>query len=561
MKRLNIGARLRLASTLTIACASLSLVAGCEGVLNGENADGTRIPGSHGDGDGDGDLSDKDKELGHGVIQYEAGLAPTPLARLTNEEFLASAQALLGIAKDAAPLMEARNTLVAEPLIGGLPNDAKTQLLKQLTVASFSNIASAATNAFVDGVSTPAQLATLLECEDGTSDISACTKAFGAQLVERAYRRPATPEDVQAVEDLVDQLDELLLEKAPDPNNLDAHILRLRTVIRYVLLSPDYLLLVEKGITDTPEDVTTVRPLSSLEIATRMSYFLSGGPPDAALLAEAKADTLTDVEVRLAQADRLLESAGGQAQVEMALLGWLGVKDTLVDTASIEKLSAFIGEWFNEEKPFSDFYQAPISVEHLDGQVTEEPFGVLGQDAFLGSHTSYPTPAFITRGVFLVERLLCLALPADIPAEALEAGAQTDLEVFEVHDQQPCATCHQFFDNFGAGLQQFDAQTGLFVPGPSVLGTGFELRNKEGVLGVIDDVEDLGAVMGSTESGESCMAELWYRSAKRRDMDPSGADEGDVEELVSTWKESGNTSLKSLLRAIVASDQFVTLFP
>lgn len=560
MKLFNQHPHLSLVSSLAIGVSAIAMLSACEAALDGRNGDNSTRSGENGDGDGTGGDGDGDDDLGVGVIKYEPGLAPTQLARLTNEEFMSSAQALLGVPQDAQSLQDARVSLVAEPLIGGLNNDAKTQLLKQLTVASYSNVASAATDALVDGVTTTGELAALLECSE-PSDLSGCTKTYGAQLLERAFRRPVTPSEVQTVEALVDQLDALLQEKAPEPNSLEAHILRLRTVVRYVLLSPDYLLLVEKGVTDTPEDVTTVRPLTSHEIATRMAYFLSGGPPDDELLAAADADTLGDPEVRLAHADRLLKSDNGQTKVEQAILGWLGVNDTLVDAADIATLKSFVGDWFSEDKPFADFYQAPIGVSHLDGSETEEPFGVLGLNAFLGSHTTYPTPAFITRGVFVVERLLCLALPDDIPAEALEAGSQTDIEVFEVHDQQPCATCHQFFDNVGAGLHQFDAETGLYVPGPTELGSDFEISDQDGVLGVVDGVADLGDVIGNSDRGQSCMAELWYRSSKRRDLDPSGADAVNVDKLMDDWKATGDTSLRSLLRTIVSSEEFVTLFP
>jgi len=550
-----------LVSGLAISVATLSLVAGCEGVLglNGDDS-GERSRNSSGDGDGlggDGD-GDGDQALGVGVIEYEAGLAPTPLARLTNSEFLASAEALLELPANSPELEGVRATLVAEPLIGGLKNDSKTQLLKQLTVASFSNIASAATDAFLGGVTSNAGLLELLGCAAG-ADLSTCTKEFGAQLIERGFRRPATSGEADGVNELIDQLDALFAEKASDPASFDSNVLRLRTLVRYVLLSPDYLLLVEKG--QSSGEATEPRPLTSYEIATRMSYFLVGSLPDEALLAAAEADTLTDPAVRLEHADRLLNGAGGQSRIREALLGWLGVDEGAVDQASLDTLSDFIDTWFGSGQPFSDFYQAPVSVAHLDGSESDENFGVLGLNAFLGSHTSYPTPAFITRGVFLVERLLCLALPADIPAEALEAGATTDLEVFEVHDQQPCATCHQYFDNWGAALHQFDAETGLFVPGPSVLGSGFELLDPDGVIGVADGVEDLGAVVGESDRGQSCMAELWYRSSRRRSLDPSGADDGNVDQLVSDWNESGDTSLKSLLRTIVSTEDFATFYP
>jgi len=557
MKFLN-RARLNLSSTLAIgACVMTGLVA-CQAELGADGTEGG-VAGEDGDSSetGDGTSAGDDR---YDIVVYEDGLAPSPLARLTNEEFMVSASSLLGVSSTTGPLADSRSSLVAEPLIGGLNNDSRTQLLTQLKLGSFSAIASAATDAYLDGVGNLQALATRLECASGAADFSACLKEFGTSLMGRAYRRPLTSEESSAIEGLVDDLDALIADGSDTPNTLDLNVLRVRTLVRFVLTSPDYLLLVEKGAEES-SDESSPRPLTSHEIAARMAYFLSGGPPDAELLAAAEAGTLSEADVRLEHAARILDGSGGQEMVERSILAWLGVTESASGPAEVATLTEFIGTWFSEERPFSDFYQAPVDVDHLDGTMTEEPFGVLGLPAFLKSHTAFPTPAFITRGVFVVERLLCLHLPDDLPAEALESGATGDLEVFQVHDQQPCASCHQYFDNFGASLHQFDAETGLFVPGPTELGSGFELRDASGVVGTADNPAELGEVLGSGESGKACMAALWYRSAKRRDLDPSGADQGNVGQLLRDWEASGNMSLKSLLRTIVASEDFVTLFP
>ena len=456
--------------------------------------------------------------------------------------------------------MEARGTMIAEPNIGGLTNDANNQLLKQLTVAGFSNIAAAVTDAYVLDVENISDLAAKLNCTDD-SDIPACIKEFAARLTSIAYRRDATAEEIATIDSVLSQVDSLITETGTDTNALSSHILRLKTAIRYLLLSPDYLLFVEKGLTENKTDTTTPRFLNSYEIATRLSYFLIGSPPDAALLSAAKDGTLSDSKIRLEHTARLLKENSVKTQVRRSLLAWLDTDLSRTDAKSFLALSEFIDDWFSTSKPFSDFYQAPVTVAHLDGTSTEEPFGVLGMQAFLASHTSSPTPAFITRGIFIIERLLCGALPPDLPAEALEAGALSDLEVFEVHDKQECASCHKVFDNYGAALQQFDGATGLYTAGPTVIGSDFELYDFGGINGTVSNPGELGQTMGSSELAPACMAELWFRSSKRRSLDPKGGDKKLVANLVSQWQGSGDTSLKSLLSIIVKSDDFIMLYP
>ena len=57
------------------------------------------------------------------------------------------------------------------------------------------------------------------------------------------------------------------------------------------------------------------------------------------------------------------------------------------------------------------------------------------------------------------------------------------------------------------------------------------------------------------------MAALWYRHSVRRSISAAGADRDAVEALMAQWGGTGDPSLKALLRAIVASDDFATLMP
>ena len=486
-------------------------------------------------------------------------LEPTPVARLTNQEFVASVAFALGIARDSERLQEAAAGLPAEATIGGLRNDTAGLRLTQVVLANYMGFATVAGEIFLDAVADEAQLRQRLSCANSTG-MQECISGFVETLRASAFRRPLTADERQSVQSEWQAFDQLIAETALDVSGQAAalRVLRLRVMayIRSTFLSPDFLLQVETGL-ESPSKVKVLRPH---EVATRLSYFLTGAPPDNELSATVAAGTLSDPAIRMAQADRLLSQPAARAHVVAQVTDWLALSD-LATEQSTQELEAFIGRWFDEERPFSDFYQGAVPVTHADGSQTEEPFGVLGSSAFLASHTSFPTAAFITRGVFLVKSLLCTELPEDVPVEAFDSESATDKEVYEEHGRQPCATCHIFFDNYGAALHQFDAENGAYTPGPSVLGSGFQLFDVSGGShpGTVDDAAGLAAYLASSEKAAECVADFWYSSASRRHFDETTADKQVVGQIVTDWRAGNLPSLKDLLRRVISSPRFSSL--
>ncbi len=391
--------------------------------------------------------------------------------------------------------------------------------------------------------------------------MGSCIRSFMKGLVPRAYRRDVTAAELAEVEGLIDSVDDVLSDLSEETESLSSHLLRLRTGIRQLLISPHFLLMIEHGEQATEPDSQAPRRLSGFEIATRLSYFATASSPDEELLEAARQGELVDPEVRLEQMTRLLESETGRQHFTRTLANWLGVNPEVASSEEITALNEFINAWFLEEQPFSEFYQGMVTVKHVDETTSEEPFGVLGTGAFIASHSTYPTPAFITRGVFVVESLLCGQLPDDVPAAAIDGAEATELEIFENHAKQPCATCHVAFDSYGAAFQQFDTETGLYDPDDDKLGGGFELYEFEGIAGTVSNLSDLGEAFGTSSRAPDCMAELWYRHAVRRGFNAAEGDREALDAVVGAWTDTGDTSMKSLLRVIVASDDFMTLVP
>ena len=391
---------------------------------------------------------------------------------------------------------------------------------------------------------------------EASSDMNSCIQSFSKKLISKAYRRPSNNADAIKITEVMNNLTELNKEYMKEVADIAAYKTYMRGIIHYVMLSPEFLLIVENGTTNSG----TEKPLTDHEIATRLALFLAGTLPDDALIADANSGLLSNAEVRLQHANRLMNSDTGVAQFTTLVKSWLGIDESSTKKVDSNALSTFVTAWFVNEGAFSDLYKGAVSVKHVDGTETTEPLGVLGLKAFVASHTQFPTPSFITRGAFVVERLLCEALPDGIPDAALDAGALSPLEVFHLHDKQACASCHKVFDNYGAAFQQFDGENSLFNPTAKTFGSNLDLFDIGDVNTAVTSLSDLGYTMADSNKAPACMAELWYRHAQRRSVDAVGKDDQALQILVNKWSESGDRSMKSLLRAIVASDSFVTLF-
>ena len=488
---------------------------------------------------------------------------PSPLARLTNDEYINSVRTLLSLASESPHINAAKNSLTSESVIHALTNDATTQFLTQLTVSGFSTMAIAASNDFLQDVSSKDELAELLDCTTLTENIDtsaptrACVEEFSKNLIAKAYRRSVNDDDATSISTLYDSIISFNETQDNELFDITAHRNTIQAILQYIMLSPEFLLITENGKPDNSN--ATTKELAGSEIATRLSLFVAGALPDDALLADANAGLLENPEVRLQHAERLMSSQIGVTQFTTLVRGWLGIDNSVSDPDDLQALNAFISDWFVNEYPFSDLYQGPVTVAHVSGIETTEPMGILGLRAFVASHTSAPTPSFITRGVFVVESLLCEALPEDLPDAALDTGALTPLQVFEEHTKQPCASCHQIFDNYGAAFQKFNAETSLFDPSFQDFGTSFDLFSIGDINTSVSGLGDLGFSMASSQRASSCMTELWYRHSTRRGVDTQGRDDLELQSILNAWAESGDKSMKALLRAIVASDNFIIL--
>ncbi len=151
-------------------------------------------------------------------------------------------------------------------------------------------------------------------------DDTNCADKILTNLARRAYRRPVTPEDVEAPMSFYKQARQ---EQSGKPGgNFDDGI---RAGVARVLSSPYFLYRIEK---DPPAArAGAAHPVSDVELASRLSFFLWSSIPDEKLLDLAAAGRLREPGVLAAQAQRMIEDERADALVENFTGQWLQLRN------------------------------------------------------------------------------------------------------------------------------------------------------------------------------------------------------------------------------------------
>lgn len=260
-----------------------------------------------------------------------------------------------------------------------------------------------------------------------------------------------------------------------------------RPVFKALLCSSEFLFLAE------PEsDTKTITPM---QLATRLSYFITAGPPDDTLLSLAAKGPL-DAKAIITETDRLLDSPRGDRFLRLFTEQWLGLnklgtmppsKETFpayhierLEPAMREETWRFIAELIRTNQPVTalvdaDFtylnaglarlYELPnVSVDHLQrvSLPADSPRrGLLGQASILTITANGVETSPVKRGVWLLEKLFGTPPsppPPNVPPiEPDIRGATTIRQQLEKHRSvQACADCHAKIDPLGFALEAYD---------------------------------------------------------------------------------------------------------
>ena len=301
-------------------------------------------------------------------------------------------------------------------------------------------------------------------------DLAVLIKAFA----RRAFRRPVTDADLSPIVALATDV-------FHDGQSFEA---ALRAGYRAILCSPRFFYL-----TESPG------PLDDHAKAARLSYFLTGGPPDAALTALADADRLGDPAVIKAETDRLLADDGTRRFADDFAAEWLDLDqidftepdrkfhrefDGVVKHSMLAETQAVLQNALDHDQPVTELFASDSTYLNsrlaryyaVDGVTGDElrrvtlpaeshRGGLLTQGAILKITANGSATSPIVRGAWVAERLLGVEIPpppSGVPAiEPDIRGATTIRQQLAKHRADTaCASCHRLMDPVGFALENFD---------------------------------------------------------------------------------------------------------
>jgi mono/diheme cytochrome c family protein len=325
-------------------------------------------------------------------------------------------------------------------------------------------------------------------CKPVAAQEETCARQILTTLARRAYRRPATTQDLST-----------LMEFFAEGRKSGTFDEGIELALRRLLASPQFLVRVERE----PVTLAAGQPyrITDLELASRLSFFLWSSLPDDELITAASQGRLSSPRVLEQQVRRMLADPRSQAMVTnfaQQLLYLRNLPATSPDGVYYpdwddELRQAFKGEAelffesiMREDRSVIDLLTADYTfvnerlarhygIPNIYGshfrRVTLGPDldhrrGLLGKGSFLSvTWTQNFRTSPVKRGVWILENILGTPPPEPPPnVPALEdstAGAGKVLTLREqmtLHRGSPtCAGCHKIMDPIGFALDNFDA--------------------------------------------------------------------------------------------------------
>jgi mono/diheme cytochrome c family protein len=327
-------------------------------------------------------------------------------------------------------------------------------------------------------------------CHPSTAaDEQACATKILSNLAHRAYRRPVGADDMTPL---------LALYKTGAQNGGFESGVRL--ALQKILVSPAFLFRAE--VDPAGAAPGTIYPISDVELASRLSFFLWSSIPDDQLLAVAESGRLSDPSVLQGQVKRMMADPRSEALVKNFAGQWLFLRniarispdtttfpyfDENLRQALAKETELLIDSQLREDRSVVDLLRTDYTflnqrlAEHYGIKgiygtefrrvKLEDPnrYGLLGQASILAV-TSYPNRTAPTiRGKWVLEQLLGSPPPPpppNVPSLKDDSTEQklTMRERMEQHRANPtCAVCHRMMDPLGFALENFDGLGGWRV--------------------------------------------------------------------------------------------------
>jgi len=320
----------------------------------------------------------------------------------------------------------------------------------------------------------------------GEADETACATKILTNLAHHAYRRPVTAADVEAPI--------AFYKKARQSGGSFDDGIRLG--VARVISSPNFLYRIEKDPADARPGIA--HPVSGVELASRLSFFLWSSIPDEKLLELGASGRLRDPEVLSAQVHRMLGDERSESLVQNFTGQWLQLRN--IEAKVVPDLMKFPDFDDNTRKGFrketEEFFayilredRSALDLMNADYTFVDERLarvygipgvygeqfrkvkltdpnrrGLLGQGSILSMTSVATRTSPVFRGKYVLANFLNTPPPPPPPnVPALDASAKpgtvmTVRQQMEMHRKnQPCASCHSVIDPPGFALENFDS--------------------------------------------------------------------------------------------------------
>jgi len=312
-----------------------------------------------------------------------------------------------------------------------------------------------------------------------------CARGIVTRLAEHAYRRPVSDADVEGLMAFYNQ--------GAAFGGFEGGI---TTALQAMLASPHFVFRME----EIPDDVTpgSAYRITDVDLASRLSFFIWGTPPDEELIGLAARAELSDDDVFEAQVRRMLADPRSEALSTRFAALWLRLQDLqkvdpdalsypyfdeiLADAMYRETVLLF-DSLVREDRSVLELLTADYTFANerlarhygIPG-VTGAEFrrvdyaddhrrGVLGHGSVLvmTSHGNRTSP--VKRGLWVLEVLLGTPPPPPPPnvpdleetGEAEGGRFKSVAEQMAEHRANPaCSSCHNVMDPIGLALDNFD---------------------------------------------------------------------------------------------------------
>lgn len=432
------------------------------------------------------------------------------------------------------------------------------------------------------GISNSTSRPLIFICDPAKTGETACARQIAQNLAHKAFRRPITQDDIT-------RLMSFYNEGRLDKGTFDQGITE---IVAAVLASPDFLF---RSI-EAPKTVSKNGefPLSDLELASRLSFFLWNTGPDDALLKLAETKQLSKPGVLDAQVKRMMADPKAESLVTSFAMKWLNLnsldlvqpdpkiftnfnptlrtdflteaekflESILLENRSVTELLTSNQTFVNDTLARYYGVQGPPTSAFKEVTLTDpNRFGLLGKAAVL-MRTSYADRTSpVLRGAWVLDKIIGTP-PTEPPpnvgsnlAEPSATAPKTVRERLEAHrDKATCKQCHGVIDPTGLALENFDAigeyRTADRQAGNAKIDSSTVLPNGVAIDGPVQLRQELAK---SPDKFVTAMTEKLLMYAINRELEYF--DMPQVRKVVRDAKKD-NYTLASLVSGIVNTDAF-----